>query len=117
MNKHKRRVHEGINFPCKLCVKSFGTKDNLSRHIKIVHEGPRYNCEKCDKSFTTEEKLASHICKVYRTYECDMCDRVFKKKEYLFNHKYSFHEGQWFLKLYFKNRGWGVKVPELLVSI
>lgn len=47
-------------FKCEQCVKSFSSKDNLTRHIKI-HVGARLTCDICPKTYCRNDNLTRHM--------------------------------------------------------
>ena len=45
---------------CKICGKSYGTKDSLRRHL-ILHEKPSIKCPQCDKLFKWKNNVLQHL--------------------------------------------------------
>ena len=60
---HEKNIHvkEGITFPCDKCTKIFANKNSLSKHTKTKHMGRRFQCNDCDKSFSENSTLAKHF--------------------------------------------------------
>ena len=81
LSQLKDHMTKHINeYTCKVCHKSFGRKDILSRHEKI-HTGDRpYACTYCNFRFTQPGDLNRHIKTVHtdilneQPYLCKHCD-------------------------------------------
>ena len=102
---HIARVHEGTEYKCEQCDKSYKDKQYLRKHVKRVHEeGIKIkvkneikveiiNCEFCEKAFNTKVKLRRHIKKVHEIknhdghkQKCDYCDLKFIEESDLVRH-------------------------------
>ena len=50
------------NYQCKICEKSFSTKQSLDRHLNRKYKCDRkIICEKCGLTFKTKQHLLNHI--------------------------------------------------------
>ena len=75
----RRQAHEGKNYPCDICEKTFTRNRNLNEHKRVVHEGKNIFCELCGKSQSTKNGLNKHM-KIHegqRNYKCDYCGKSF----------------------------------------
>ncbi|XP_055610747.1 zinc finger protein 2-like [Uranotaenia lowii] len=79
---------------CDICGKVIrGCVNDLNLHKK-VHEGKEFRCETCGKTYTQRRFLLRHRIvhlDVYR-YECNYCSKKFKYKASLKGHEKSVHE-------------------------
>jgi len=65
LNKHKKKVHEGIRYECPECGRKFGEKCHRTKHIKAVHLGEKiYKCHKCGMKFGRKGSLKRHLMSV-----------------------------------------------------
>lgn len=81
---------------CKMCGKSFATKDEIVYHLK-VHAGSRtvknpsdkkYGCDHCDRRFFTRKDVRRHLV-VHtgkRDFLCQFCPHRFGRKDHLVRH-------------------------------
>lgn len=81
---------------CKMCGKSFATKDEIVYHLK-VHAGSRtvknpsdkkYGCDYCDRRFFTRKDVRRHLV-VHtgkRDFLCQFCPHRFGRKDHLVRH-------------------------------
>ena len=60
---HFRSAHMKVTYTCPAtdCGKIFGVKANYNRHYERVHIGIRYQCKICMKVCTQKFKLANHV--------------------------------------------------------
>ena len=79
INKSSLVHEENIKNMCKICEKSFSSKQYLNRHIKSVHEGIKdHKCDLCEKSFSTKQYLNTHMKSVHegiKDHKCELCER------------------------------------------
>lgn len=81
---------------CKICGKTFATKDEIVYHLK-VHAGSRtvknpsdkkYGCDFCDRRFFTRKDVRRHLV-VHtgkRDFLCQFCPHRFGRKDHLVRH-------------------------------
>ncbi|XP_034243336.1 zinc finger protein PLAG1-like [Thrips palmi] len=81
---------------CKMCGKTFPTKDEIVYHLK-VHAGSRtvknpsdkkYGCDYCDRRFFTRKDVRRHLV-VHtgkRDFLCQFCPHRFGRKDHLVRH-------------------------------
>lgn len=76
-----------VPHPCKLCPKSFTSKEMLDVHY-ATHK--QMICDKCDRYFACARELDKHkAMKCYYEavdYECDLCSEVFSDKSNIRSH-------------------------------
>ena len=88
-NQNLHKSHQ-----CDQCPKNFANKCYLDRHIRKVHEGVKYSCELCDKKFTETWTLKSHVLGVHeklKRFKCNQCDKAYPQASGLSQHKRSIH--------------------------
>lgn len=80
---------------CKLCFKTFKTKDYLKRHERThipSAQRAKYKCTRCDKHYTCNRDLRrhneTHLQETERTtHPCMLCDKSFGRKSALRDHE------------------------------
>ncbi|XP_034239689.1 zinc finger protein 260-like isoform X2 [Thrips palmi] len=80
---------KAARFQCKVCMKMFTQKVNLTAHERI-HLGERpYQCKTCLKSFTQQSNLVTHerIHTGERPYQCQVCMKRFTQRQNLTAHE------------------------------
>ncbi|KAK3929887.1 Zinc finger protein 568 [Frankliniella fusca] len=80
---------KGARFQCKVCLKMFTQKVNLTAHERI-HLGERpFQCKTCLKSFTQQSNLVTHerIHTGERPYQCQVCMKRFTQRQNLTAHE------------------------------
>ena len=98
VKKHIELKHNRKNYKCKMCPRTFQSKQSLDYHNLTKHtEGPppSHTCEVCEKTFQTKVRLNNHI-KLKHTggdkqFACDECGSMFKQKKYLNAHMLHVH--------------------------
>ena len=85
----KKNLHNKSH-QCGVCLKCFGTKQNLTIHMK-THTGEKsYVCSVCDRRFARKDILPRHQAthSDERKYKCELCpdERYFKTKNHLSIH-------------------------------
>ena len=73
-NKHKRALHEGVNYPCWQCGQKFSQKWSLVEHAHI-YEGVKYPCGQCGQQFSQKGILAEYKRELREgvKYPCGLC--------------------------------------------
>ncbi|XP_063238095.1 myoneurin-like [Bacillus rossius redtenbacheri] len=91
------------NLECKMCGKTFATKEEIVYHLK-VHAGSRtvknpsdkkYLCDHCDRKFFTRKDVRRHLV-VHtgkRDFLCQFCPQRFGRKDHLVRHIKKSHHG------------------------
>lgn len=75
-------------FGCKVCEKTFTSREKFEIHVRI-HTGEQpFNCDICQKSFTQQASLSLHMLvhTGVRRYKCSHCNRAFKQYPHLKTH-------------------------------
>ncbi|XP_066999202.2 uncharacterized protein [Anabrus simplex] len=84
------------NLECKMCGKTFATKEEIVYHLK-VHAGSRtvknpsdkkYRCDHCERKFFTRKDVRRHLV-VHtgkRDFLCQFCPQRFGRKDHLVRH-------------------------------
>ncbi len=111
LTRHVANVHRenaiGI-FGCKICLRTFKAKRNLSLHAKSCKKEPPKSCHICDKVFT-KGYLQTHIRNQHtgereeRLQKCDDCDFQTGDMYALKKHIKSIHSEDRPLKCQFEN--------------
>ena len=73
---------------CDHCLKTFGSRSDLTRHIESVHYQEHFECQSCDLTFTRKDNLEIHREKQHQK-TCNICETCGKKFKYhsdLFRH-------------------------------
>lgn len=76
------------SYGCKVCEKTFSSREKFEIHVRI-HTGEQpYNCEICQKAFTQQASLSLHMLvhTGVRRYKCSHCGRAFKQYPHLKTH-------------------------------
>ena len=83
MKDHAHVAHNGLQFQCEVCSKSFTKLRTLQYHNQQYHENRELICVTCKKPFTTERSLITHIQGQHniKEYICDLCSFVSKSKQ------------------------------------
>lgn len=73
---------------CRLCSKTFKTRENLNMHHLRTHKLPTYECDECEKKFATIGLLNGHRKQAHngKTYECNQCNKKFATRPMLNRH-------------------------------
>lgn len=82
-------AHEGGDFQCDVCLKTFKLKSSLERHKKVIHEeGDTHSCPECGARCPDKGTLARHMYTHtgLKPYTCDRCNRQFSRKYHLERH-------------------------------
>ena len=79
---------ENITFQCKLCAKSFASRQHVRQHVKTVHGERAFKCDQCDARFTSNGSLQKHRISHTdeRPFFCGMCDKTFQRFDCLKRH-------------------------------
>ncbi|XP_050091966.1 transcription factor grauzone-like [Anopheles aquasalis] len=80
-------------FVCKVCLKSYRTKENARRHYANVHGPVRYMCESCPESFKSHfayyyHKKTKHSEINVKPVQCNICQRWLKSAANLSTHMF-----------------------------
>ena len=103
LERHRRRIHEGLVFKCQQCDQAFPTEAGLQNHIEAKHdknveedersnqESPGnvlFNCPQCDKKFQHMNSVYRHqrIIHENRKFPCRRCGRSFGERRDLMSH-------------------------------
>ena len=91
---HKKSVHLGIKFECKLCDYKASAKILVDGHIGKVHEGKTFYCSLCGKEFNLLQTLKTHkkVSHGNKTFACKLCEHKTTLKESLNKHFLAVHE-------------------------
>jgi len=76
-------------FACKICNKTFQSKDQLARHSVWFHANTKScSCNVCGKKFRYNCQLKRHmdVHSKVRLFPCCVCDKRFKQKEHVKRH-------------------------------
>lgn len=98
----KKQKLTSLEFPCKLCGKTYRHKKSLYSHNKIAHEGKRpqkskklgtkeYKCEKCSKEFDRHHEYTKHMRE--HGFFCKYCNKQFPEPYKLRRHEVNVHQG------------------------
>lgn len=86
LSRHKKIVHHGQSYECKMCSKTYKSKYVYDKHLETHKQGyvqPMYKCQICEREFTTKFSLSSHIKSehlgVKKTYMCPICGKSFSQ--------------------------------------
>ena len=82
LNKHIRRVHEGLEYSCGACDWSSKWKQALKKHILIKHIGHRIQCND-----TTKKGLDKHVKRIHQVSFCNVCDFKSSSKPEFIKHQ------------------------------
>lgn len=79
-------THLQKHLACKVCHRTFNSKDNLARH-RIEHQ--QHYCKICQKQFKCPSDLRNHLVahSDERPYSCDSCNTMFKRAYDLERHR------------------------------
>lgn len=87
--------HQGENFQCSSCEKSFSRSDHLQRHIKLHKKEKSPCCFHCSKAFSNSYYLKVHSkthCK-NKPFNCSQCSLTFIYSTLLEKH-FRVHSGE-----------------------
>ncbi|VDI72110.1 Hypothetical predicted protein [Mytilus galloprovincialis] len=57
---HRRQFGHKDTFPCTICQKTFGRRDNLDRHMLRHRDGSLFQCKTCGLLFSRIDSLQRH---------------------------------------------------------
>ncbi|XP_076680860.1 uncharacterized protein LOC143375522 isoform X2 [Andrena cerasifolii] len=80
-SKDSDKEDEHKAFQCKVCKKSFSSKENIREHMELFHVA--YISSVCSARYTTISKLLSHYLRqhaVFRRMQCCVCYEKFEKR-------------------------------------
>ena len=72
-------------YSCKVCLKTFTKRRNLTRHERSNHGQKKFSCDQCSKSFRREDDLKRHQ-KQHQgmiTHTCKNCRKGFHRRNKL----------------------------------
>lgn len=90
--KHKLRVSCTFGFSCKICKKSFRSRNFLRIHEERTHDVVRkkkLKCDICGTYFANITSIEEHMDGTHsnsRKYSCSTCGKTYKTKRTLRNH-------------------------------
>ncbi len=88
--KNKEQMRTNDNRTCKLCNKTFASKNGLDNHVNAIHKKLKpFQCAICQMKYRQKSQLESHIEYHHGTrksYPCDRCPKSFQSKGSLKNH-------------------------------
>ena len=78
-------IHNGKQYQCDFCEKSFTLQSNLKRHTEQIHQKKKHECLHCHKTYGRSDILREHIKCVHGTeksYKCDYldCEKLFQSR-------------------------------------
>ena len=84
---------------CAICGALFKNKLTLKIHFAAIHDGKQFNCHICSKSFQTSKLLTFHLDQHFaqihlKVVKCAICGELFKNSFDLKIHFDSVHGGQ-----------------------
>lgn len=90
-NLHMSRNHNpDKKYECKICLRKFSVRKDLSLHLPMHTTEKAIQCELCGQQFARKTSLSHHIQRHIRDLEpkipCKLCDKTFPKKFDLFKH-------------------------------
>ena len=95
---HNRRNHAGKSKKnCELCEYSTSDLRNLSQHIQSVHEGIQFTCEDCGKTYLRLKALDHHKLVAHsdnpptKPFQCTICCKSYYRRDELNDHVISSH--------------------------
>lgn len=94
------QVKHGRGFECKICFRSYGTKQRLREHEKThdpnyIHVN-KHQCEECGQTYKYRAQLKKHLLKhkgLDVKYDCNVCGKVVTTKKSFTNHM-KIHTGE-----------------------
>ena len=91
---HVTTMHDGRQFVCPQCQRSYDTKDGLKQHVDRMHNKLyRYRCETCEKGFLNRSHYYDHVAAHtgVKRHTCSICDMRFTNKSTLKTHVLNVH--------------------------
>lgn len=67
-------IHLGVKYPCKICGKTFGRQQHLTRHLTFHQGEKREMCPICGSFFHRVDNLRQHLYRVHK----DVVSKVIK---------------------------------------
>ena len=59
LRRHKKSIHEGVQYPCQICEYKSAHQSSLSDHIKSKHKDiDGYLCTSYEMKYTTKKGLS-----------------------------------------------------------
>ena len=95
--RHITTMHNGRQFVCPQCQRSYDTKNELKEHVDKTHNKLyRYRCELCGKCFFARSLYLDHVAAHtgVERYTCSTCAMKFTNKSALKTHVLKFHPGE-----------------------
>ena len=99
LKKHKKSLHDGVTYACKICQRSYSWKENLNAHMKTTHKIGKikeFKCIPCDLEYSNHTGLRFHKLSKHDgiQHQCTKCDKTFSLKINLNHHFKRLHEEQ-----------------------
>ncbi|XP_039435396.1 transcription factor grauzone-like [Culex pipiens pallens] len=96
LNRHFKEEHDQDGY-LLCCKKKMYTPKVMLNHIDYHRNPDEYQCKLCNKTYNSKEYLANHMVKKHNDsrqdlpFRCDQCNQAFRKENQLVSHK-KFHE-------------------------
>lgn len=91
---NKRKSNKNKGFPCSLCPRRLGNKQNLKKHMSSHAGKKNFECNICREPFFLKKCLIDHrkIHGKKNMHICEFCDKGFGSRSGYYKHKDTVHK-------------------------
>ena len=84
-----RHMREQSKYACGYCGSECNDRNQWLHHVKTMHDGTQFACHQCQRSYVSISGLNEHVNKMHKKltrYRCETCERGFMDRSYYYDH-------------------------------